>query len=113
MMHNNTWYPHHYEMGVSQAGFGSVGPAFFLGASLFGFIFILVIIWAVAIKGYALWHAAKRNEKWWFIALLLINTLGILELIYLITVAKVLFQGKKTHHHAHEHGNDPTSSEVK
>jgi len=43
---------------------------------------------AIALKGYSLWHAAKRNETWWFIALLLINTMGILELIYIGVVLK-------------------------
>ncbi|MDP2655165.1 MAG: DUF5652 family protein [bacterium] len=51
--------------------------------ALLPFIFI-VAIWTIAIKGYALWHASRNNQKWWFIALLVINTLGILEIIYLI-----------------------------
>jgi len=50
-----------------------------------GLLFVLVII---ALKGYSLWHAAKRNEKAWFIVLLLVNTLGILELIYLYFIVK-------------------------
>ena len=40
-------------------------------------------------KSYALWHAARRDDKGWFIALLIVNTLGILELIYLYYVAGV------------------------
>ena len=54
---------------------------------LFTAISVLVaigIFWVIAIKGYALWHAARNNQKWWFIALLVINTVGILEIIYLI-----------------------------
>lgn len=31
----------------------------------------------------ALWHAARRGETYWFVALLIINTLGILEILYL------------------------------
>ena len=45
---------------------------------------ILLGVWTVAIKGYALWHAAKNGQKEWFIALLILNTIGILELMYLI-----------------------------
>ena len=48
-------------------------------------VFIAVII---ALKGYALWHAAKRDEKWWFVALLIVNTGGILEIIYLVFFVK-------------------------
>jgi ABC-type nickel/cobalt efflux system permease component RcnA len=74
----------------------------------------IIGIWAlvaIALKGYALWNAAKRNEMWWFIALLVINTLGILELIYIIFVLKKLTgmsqptdTGEKhDHHHDHPH----------
>jgi len=34
-------------------------------------------------EGFALWKAARRSEKWWFIALLLINTLAVLEILYI------------------------------
>lgn len=51
--------------------------------ALLPFIIILAV-WTVIIKGYALWHAARGSQKWWFIALLVVNTLGILEVIYLI-----------------------------
>lgn len=45
--------------------------------------------WSLIWKGLALWHAAKRNEKWWFIALLIINTVGILEICYLVFVVRL------------------------
>ena len=47
-------------------------------------LLMIVALWTVILKGYALWHAARGNQKWWFIALLVINTLGILEIVYLI-----------------------------
>lgn len=47
-------------------------------------ILIIGVIWTIAIKGYALWHAARNGQKEWFIALLVINTIGILEIVYLI-----------------------------
>ncbi len=37
------------------------------------------------LKGLALWRSSQRKEKWWFVALLLINSLGILPAIYLLT----------------------------
>lgn len=52
-------------------------------AALAPFIAILVL-WTIIIKGFALWHAARNSQKWWFIAILVINTLGILEVVYLI-----------------------------
>lgn len=69
------------------------GPGF--GNDMFGFgfpaafgsLFILVILWSLVWKGLALWRAAKRGDMWWFIAFLFINTLGILEIIYLFLVS--------------------------
>lgn len=60
-----------------------------VGLGVLGVLLVTVIVAAlIALKGFALWTAAKRDEKWWFIALLVFNTLGILELIYLIFIAK-------------------------
>ncbi len=62
-----------------------------LDASLgpIGIILLVVLIAAVLVlKGYALWNAAKRDEKWWFIVMLVVNTIGILELIYLAFIVK-------------------------
>lgn len=52
----------------------------------FGSALILVIAWSLVWKGLALWRAANRKDKWWFIAFLVINTLGILEIVYLFGV---------------------------
>lgn len=61
------------------------------GLPAVGSFLLLAVVWSVLWKGLALWRAAKRGDKWWFIAFLVINTLGILEIIYLfaITGAKV------------------------
>jgi hypothetical protein len=54
----------------------------------FGIGFIILMVWSIAWKGWALWLAARRGEKWWFVALLVFSTLGILEIIYIFLVAK-------------------------
>lgn len=51
-------------------------------------LIVTAIVWTLIWKGFALWRAAGLRQKWWFLALLLINTLGILEIIYLFLVAK-------------------------
>jgi hypothetical protein len=58
----------------------------FSSAVLLAFVPIIfvIIIWTIAIKGYSLWHAARNDQKAWFATLLIINTLGLLELVYLI-----------------------------
>lgn len=46
-----------------------------------------VIAWVIVWKGLALWRAAALRQKGWFVALLLVNTLGILEIIYLFLIS--------------------------
>lgn len=53
------------------------------------FAFPLLLIWSFFWKGLALWHSGRRGQGWWFVILLLVNTLGILEIIYLFAIAKV------------------------
>jgi len=50
---------------------------------VFTIIFLLMVLIFV-LKGYTLWLSARAGQKWWFVALFLINTLGILEIVYLI-----------------------------
>lgn len=57
----------------------------------FVFLALLITLWAVPWKGYALWKAARRGEKWWFVALLLINTMALLEILYIF----IFSSGKK------------------
>lgn len=59
---------------------------------------ILTAVWTLAIKGYALWHAARNGQRAWFVAILIINTLGILELIYLVWFRS---DKKTTSNHVH------------
>ncbi len=51
-------------------------------------IFILAAIWVFPWKGIALWKAARRDDKIWFIALLVLNTLAILEIFYIFIFSK-------------------------
>ena len=50
----------------------------------------IAIIWSLNWKGIALWKAARHNQLVWFVCLLVINTVGILEVVYL-----AFFQKKK------------------
>ena len=49
---------------------------------------ILISVWMLIWKGFALWHSAKNKQKGWFIAILILNTLGLLPIIYLIWFLK-------------------------
>ncbi len=50
--------------------------------------FFALMIWSVIWKGLALWKAAQQGDKYWFIALLVINTVGILEILYIYIFSK-------------------------
>ena len=78
-------------------GYGGWGAGLFFGGlgGALGVVLGILFLIVLALKGYSLWYAAKRNEKWWFIILLIVNTLGILEIIYLLAVAKVWGKGKR------------------
>jgi methionyl-tRNA synthetase len=51
------------------------------------FVF-LILVWTLPWKGVALWRAAKNDHKGWFVALLVLNTLGILEILYIFVFSK-------------------------
>ena len=76
-------------LGTIGAGGNKIDSAQFLAvAGGLGLFFILFIIWSLVWKALALWYAARRGEKGWFIALMVLNTLGILEIVYIFAVAK-------------------------
>lgn len=58
-----------------------------LGTGFWVFIAI-VAIWEVIWKGFGLWHSARNKQKAWFILILILNTAGILPIIYLLTHKK-------------------------
>ena len=47
-------------------------------------VFILMGIWSLIWSGLGLWHSSQHKQKNWFIAILILNTLGLLPIIYLI-----------------------------
>ena len=51
-------------------------------------LLVLVVLWVLPWKGVALWRAAKNSHKKWFIALLIVNTLAILEIVYIFFFSK-------------------------
>lgn len=68
----------------------------FLGIELTTAIILITVIgiWTIIWKGFALWKSAKRNQMVWFIILLVINTIGILEILYIYVFSEL---GRKKH----------------
>ncbi|MEK6915748.1 MAG: DUF5652 family protein [Nanoarchaeota archaeon] len=54
----------------------------------------LVLVWSLIWKGIALWKAAKKNNKYWFVAILVINTVGIFEILYIFLFSKINITNK-------------------
>lgn len=51
-------------------------------------VFILFLLWSIVWKGIALWYAARNGHKVWFVVLLVLNTAGILDIIYIFAIGK-------------------------
>jgi uncharacterized membrane protein len=65
-------------------------PALF---TLLALVFVLDLV----LRAVSLWRAARASQTAWFIALLILNTVGILPLIYLLFFAKEpLFEMSET-----------------
>jgi len=48
----------------------------------------LILLWTLPWKGMALWKSARLKDKWWFIILFVLNTVGLLEILYIFIVSK-------------------------
>jgi methionyl-tRNA synthetase len=53
-----------------------------------GLALLLLIIWSLIWKSIALWKAARNNHLGWFVAMIILNTVGILEIIYILGFSK-------------------------
>ena len=49
---------------------------------------IPLLVWSLFWKAKGLWYSAKDNKKYWFIAILLINSAGILPIVYIYLFRK-------------------------
>ncbi len=59
--------------------------------ALHGLMFFLIlplIVWTLYWKYRALWLAAKKDSRGWFLAMLILNTVGILEILYIYVFSK-------------------------
>ena len=70
-----------FQQYVDMMGFSSMTPGMAI-------LFSILTLWALVWKGIALWKAARNGEKWWYIALLVINTVGLLEIVYIFFFSK-------------------------
>jgi hypothetical protein len=58
-------------------------------------ILSVIVIWSLIWKGLALWKASKKNQLTWFVILLVVNTIGILEILYIYVFSEMNFETKQ------------------
>jgi len=71
--------------------FNSYSAAFMPGV-LTGWLSMFLIpfaFWSLIWMGLALWKAAKEGSKVWFVILLLVHTMGILDILYIFVFSKM------------------------
>ena len=69
---------------TSQADFFA-DPKLFSG--LMTLMFVLVFV-DLVLKGWGMWRAARMGKKIWFVTLLIVNSLGIMPVIFLLLTKK-------------------------
>jgi len=55
----------------------------------------LAVVWSLVWKGVALWRAGRSDHLGWFITLFIVNTLGILDIIYIFGFSRVVPRPQK------------------
>jgi hypothetical protein len=77
---------------ANSAGLWGAGLGTFIGGLL-----VPLVLWSLVWKGWALWKAARAGSKVWFVVLLVVNTVGVLEILYIFLFSKSnVFSGGKT-----------------
>tara|TARA_Y100000310_G_scaffold345811_1_gene470316 strand:+ start:3546 stop:3815 length:270 start_codon:yes stop_codon:yes gene_type:complete len=61
-------------------------------ANLNPWIILGIVVWETIWKGFGMWRAARLSKPIWFVAILILNTIGILPILYLFVFSKT---GKK------------------
>ena len=57
-------------------------------------LLILTLLWTLPWKGVALWKASQKKHKWWFIAMLVLNTFAGLEILYIFIFSEMKKEDK-------------------
>lgn len=58
-----------------------------MGSNYWNWLLPLIIL-DLILKGISLWKAARHTQKGWFMALLIVNSVGILPILYLLFFEK-------------------------
>lgn len=67
-------------------------PVFEGHSTYLAFAIMILFLWAIPWKAMALWKSARKGQVAWFVFFVLVNTVGIMEIIYL----KIISRDQKT-----------------
>ena len=59
------------------------------------FLFVVIMLWSLAWKLAALWKSARKGSLIWFVILGVVNTVGILEILYIFVFSEMNLDSKK------------------
>ena len=68
---------------------------FTIGTGLPTWALAVLIVWTLIWKGIALWKSARLSQPIWFIVLLVVNTAGLLEILYIFFLSKIKLEPRK------------------
>ena len=51
-------------------------------------LYLFLAIWSLVWKIFAVWKAAREGAKLWYIVIMILNTAGILEIIYIFFISR-------------------------
>jgi hypothetical protein len=66
-----------------------------LGISIW--LLVVIFIWSFVWKLLAFWKSARRKHLVWFIVFALVNTIGILEILYIYIFSDMMSPRKSEH----------------
>jgi hypothetical protein len=57
----------------------------------FNILLVVLVLWSILWKSLALWHSARQGRPYWFVAFIILNTIGVLELVFLFGILRLKF----------------------
>ena len=78
----------------SMTSYDALGSALGISATTVIVLMAVISIWSLVWKGLALWKSASKKSIPWFIVLLIFNTVGILDILYIFVFSKINFKKK-------------------
>lgn len=76
--------------------FSELSTQFGVSLGLIIFIIAIIYIWSLCWKLAALWKSARKGSIVWFIILAVVNTIGILEILYIFIFSEMKFPKRKS-----------------